>query len=131
MLNQDVCTFLAAGPAGIGQWSQTPGITAPHIHSVLQEKAYSQLAYVEGKASALREGERQLLKAEKGGPGQARGTQTHPDEQLCKDHIGHGTRQVQGCPPITIPVCLVHLLLGPMGQQHHQQPQVILHHSPE
>lgn len=68
MLNQDVRTFLAAGAAGIGQWSQTPGIAAPHIHPVLQEKAYSQLAYVEGKASAIREGERQLLKDRPGVP---------------------------------------------------------------
>lgn len=64
MLDQDVRTLLAAGPAGIGQWGQAPGITAPHVHPVLQEKAHSQLAYVGGKASAPRDGERQPLKAE-------------------------------------------------------------------
>lgn len=45
MLDQDVRTLLAAGPAGIGQWGQAPGVTAPHVHPVLQEKAHSQLAY--------------------------------------------------------------------------------------
>jgi hypothetical protein len=40
MLDQDVCTLLAAGPAGVGQWGQASGVPAPHIHPVLQEKAH-------------------------------------------------------------------------------------------
>lgn len=40
MLDQNVCTLLAASPASIGQWSQAPGIPTPHVHSILQKKAY-------------------------------------------------------------------------------------------
>lgn len=40
MLDQNVCTLLAASPASIGQWSQAPGVPAPHIHTILQKKAY-------------------------------------------------------------------------------------------
>lgn len=44
MLGQDVCTLLAAGPAGIGQWGQAARVPAPHVHPVLQEKRGSRLA---------------------------------------------------------------------------------------
>ena len=56
---------------------------------------------------------------------------THPDEQLREDHVGHGAGQVQGRPPVPVAVGLIHLLLGPVRQERHQQPQVVLHHRPE
>lgn len=56
---------------------------------------------------------------------------THPDEQLCDDHIGHGTREVQSGASVSVPVGLINLLLGAVGQQQHHQPQVILHHCPK
>lgn len=40
MLDQDVCTLLAACPARVGQWSQAPGIPTPHVHPILQKKAH-------------------------------------------------------------------------------------------
>lgn len=65
------------------------------------------------------------------GLGSRREPRTHPDEQLCEDDVGHGTGQVQSRAPVPIPVGLVHLLLGPVCEKHHQQPQVVLHHGPE
>lgn len=56
---------------------------------------------------------------------------THPNEQLCDDHIGHCAGQVQSGASVSIPVGLVNLLLGAVCQQHHHQPQVILHHRPK
>lgn len=56
---------------------------------------------------------------------------SYPDEQLCEDYVGHGTGQVQCCAPISVPVGLVHFLLGAMGQQCHHEAQVILHHRPQ
>lgn len=53
---------------------------------------------------------------------------THPDEQLSDDHIGHCAGEVQSGAPVSVPVGLVNLLLGAMCQQHHHQPQVVLHH---
>lgn len=38
VLDQDVSAFLAASPAGVGQWGEAPGVPAPHIHPVLQRK---------------------------------------------------------------------------------------------
>lgn len=57
--------------------------------------------------------------------------QTHPDEQLSDDHIGHGAGQVQSGAPVPIPVGLINLFLGTVCQQQHHQPQVILHHRPK
>lgn len=56
---------------------------------------------------------------------------THPDEQLSDDHIGHCAGEVQSGASVSVPVGLVNLLLGAMCQQHHHQPQVILHHRPK
>lgn len=56
---------------------------------------------------------------------------THPDEQLCEDHVGHGAGEVQRRPPVAVAVGLVHLLLGAVRQEHDQQPQVVLHHGPQ
>jgi len=56
---------------------------------------------------------------------------THPDEQLCDHHVGHGAGEVQSGASVSVPVRLVDLLLGAVGQQHHHQPQVVLHHRPK
>lgn len=56
---------------------------------------------------------------------------THPDEELCDDHVGHRAGEVQSCASVSVPVGLVNLLLGAVGQQHHHQPQVVLHHRPQ
>lgn len=56
---------------------------------------------------------------------------THPDEQLCDDHISHSAGEVQSGASVSVPVGLVNLLLGAVGQQQHHQPQVIFHHCPK
>lgn len=40
---------------------------------------------------------------------------THPDEQLCDDHISHSTGEVQSGASVSVPVGLVNLLLGAVG----------------
>lgn len=59
------------------------------------------------------------------------GVPSYPDEQLCEDNVGHGAGQMQSCAPISIPVGLIHLLLGAVGQERHHEAQVILHHGPQ
>lgn len=54
-----------------------------------------------------------------------------PDEQLCDDYIGHSAGEVQSGASVSVPVGLINLLLGAVGQQHHHQPQIILHHRPK
>lgn len=57
--------------------------------------------------------------------------QTHPDEQLGDDHVGHGAGQVQSGASVPVPVGLINLFLGAVCQQQHHQPQVVLHHRPK
>lgn len=39
MLGEDVRTLLAASPPGVGQRGEAPGVSAPHVHPVLRERA--------------------------------------------------------------------------------------------
>ncbi len=56
---------------------------------------------------------------------------SYPDEQLRDDHVSHGAGQVQGGTSVSVPVRLVDLFFGAVGQQENHQPQVVLHHGPQ
>lgn len=59
------------------------------------------------------------------------GVLPYPDEQLREDYVGHGAGEMQRCAPISVPIGLVHFLLGAMGQERHHEAQVVLHHCPQ